>query len=70
MTLSNNALEPPCRTTKPVGRPVWPAGLGTLLVLVLLCWAYFFKGIDQLFPLDKTKSLQMALPGPYDGQDG
>jgi 4-amino-4-deoxy-L-arabinose transferase-like glycosyltransferase len=61
MTLSNDALEPPCRTTKPAGRQAWPAELGTILVLALLCWACFFKGIDQLFPLDKTESLQIAL---------
>lgn len=40
---------------------IWPAGLCTILVLALLCWACFFNGIDRLFPLDKTEALQLAL---------
>jgi 4-amino-4-deoxy-L-arabinose transferase-like glycosyltransferase len=35
--------------------------MAAVLVLALLSWACFFHGIDRLFPLDKTESLQLAL---------
>ena len=44
-----------------IARGRGPAVLGSILLLALLSWACFFNGIDRLFPLDKTESLQLAL---------